>query len=165
MSRANNREGGEEETAGNMGPELSSQSTALCCLTSLGPSFLRGNVLNTLYEKLFSDPQFCGTRASQKSFKKAWAAFLWPRSHTLSSLKATQEGRALADASARVKDNALHTCWTHHHWVMVTGHRSTLESWVTVHLWKGYISVRHGKRVLHLPVDHCFSIAFFFIEF
>lgn len=35
-----------------------------------------GNVLNTLYEKLFSDPQFCGTRASQKSFKKVWAAFL-----------------------------------------------------------------------------------------
>ena len=29
VSRANNREGGEEERAGNVGPELSSQSTAL----------------------------------------------------------------------------------------------------------------------------------------
>lgn len=89
------------------------------------------NVLNTLCEKLFSDAQFCGTRASQERFKKVWVTFLWPRlkmlhvirpgSHTLRSLKATQEGRALADASVRLKDNAVHTCWTRHHWVTVTG--------------------------------------------
>ena len=44
------------------------------------------------------------------------------------TMKATQEGRALADASARLKDNVVPTCWTYHHWVMATGHRNTLES-------------------------------------
>ena len=155
------------------------------------------------------------------------------RSHTLRSLKATQEATALADAYTRVKDSVVYNSWPCHHWVIATRHRNTKKAdqcytrmgfpgssddkesacnwspiprtrrspgkencyllqysylenptdrreWqATVHgvaeldtfegltldFWKGYISVGHGKRVLHLPIDRFFSIDFYFTEF
>ena len=48
-----------------------------------------------------------------------------PRSHTLRSLKATQEATALAAACTRVKDSVVHKSWPCHHWVIATRHRNT----------------------------------------
>ena len=74
------------------------------------------NVLNTLYEKLFSSPQYCSTKISWKSSQKIWAAFpplqilhmIRPQNHTLRFLKVTQEAAALADASERIRQCCPH---------------------------------------------------------
>ena len=63
------------------------------------------------------------------------------------------------------KDNTVHIAMGMTPLGNSQGAQKHLGSQVVMCLEKGYISVGHGKRVLHFPVDHGFSIAFLFIEF